>query len=67
MSRRRPRFSHTTTLALRLETEAQKLRNDVAQLPDGDAREKAAKDLRELETGIRMAEWLTPDNSRKSG
>jgi hypothetical protein len=52
----RRRFKQGTTLETRLEAEAERLRMQAEQLPPGDRRESALREVREIEVTLEMVD-----------
>jgi hypothetical protein len=63
---KRHRFKHTTTLAERLEQEAERLREQAQILPLGPERTLIRHKLRQAETALRIDRWLSCPNSTEA-
>jgi hypothetical protein len=64
-AKKRHRFKHTTTLAERLEREAERLREQAHMLPFGPKRIQLRHKLRRAETALRIDQWLSSPSSLK--
>jgi hypothetical protein len=63
MSERR-RVKHTVTFEQRLAAEAQRLKAEAGELPQGKARDDMMRKARQAETASHMNEWLSSPGLR---
>jgi hypothetical protein len=63
MSERR-RIKHTATFEQRLAAEAQRLKTEASELPQGKARDDMMRKARQTETASHMIEWLSSPGLR---
>ena len=55
----RRRIKHTATVEQRLAAEAQRLKIEAGELPEGKARDDMMRKARQTETASHMSEWLS--------
>jgi hypothetical protein len=60
----RRRIKQTETLETRLASEAQRLRQEAAELPHGAERDALLRKVRQTETASHMSDWLTSPGLR---